>query len=320
MNNCHCLKIDSKQCTREASKITGQNPLYCWQHQNCTTPIGTTEIKSVITKAKPSVENKGVIASIDPSVESKAVIARATPSMSLPTVKVYPLIDNDVDYINELALEHKIYYNTLPYEQKLAVDEYTKGYYVQMNNYLRGASDNTSDEHEYTVELVNNLKIAIENAPPTKEPIIVYRGINLAKLPEHLRREMGSLKVGDLVDMFKMGFNSASLTASIAYLFAGPACCVFMLYLPAGVKGIYVGKQSEMMHEDEFILGPGPSFRVFQFPDETFPLKLNVSKKGDKNLYRMACNDCKEIFHVRKTYEKDLECDEKKGCYVISKN
>lgn len=86
-----------------------------------------------------------------------------------------------------------------------------------------------------------------------------------------------------------------------------------MLYLPAGVKGLYVGKQSEMMHEDEFILGAGPSFRVFQFSNESFPLKLR-----DKSMYRLACNDCKEIYNINGSYDKQLLCDEKMGCQIVT--
>ena len=35
MVQCQCIKDNGQKCTRDVSKKTGHNPLYCWQHQKC---------------------------------------------------------------------------------------------------------------------------------------------------------------------------------------------------------------------------------------------------------------------------------------------
>ena len=59
MNQCLCVKINGLQCIRDASKKSGYNQQFCWQHQNCTKKY--TFKKNVAKKniAKKSIAKKG---------------------------------------------------------------------------------------------------------------------------------------------------------------------------------------------------------------------------------------------------------------------
>lgn len=290
MSVCQSLKIDGTKCTRGISTKVGDNPLYCWQHQNNNNKISLNQI---ISKPIIKLTNK-----------------------YLPIG--HPMIDNDVDYIKIIADKHKIYYDNLSETLKLSVIKYTGDLYIDMNDYLRGIHDfkNNKKKVKYISTLVNNLKLIINNAPPLTQPIIVYRGIYREGLPKHLQTQLKELKISDNLDLFKFGFNSCSFNPNIAHKFAGHMCCIFVLYLPAGTKGLYIGNQSsaDVENEDEFILGPGPSFRVFKFPSENFPLEFK-----DKFMYRMACNDCKQIFDINDQYNKQLTCSYELGCQIVTK-
>ena len=228
-------------------------------------------------------------------------------------IKTSIMIENNPLYIQQLAEEHKIYYNNLDDELKKAVIAYTGNEFTAMNKYLRGQLTGTKSEIEIIKKYVKDLNIVLEDAPPIAQPIIVYRGIMLQTLPASLRQKLSDLKVGDTLDLFRLGFNSTTFNLNVAEDFTLGECCIYMLYLPPGVKGLYIGKQSNMPGEDEFILGSGPSFRVFKFEGEDFPIKY-----GNKKVYRLACNDCKEIYHIDQSFKTELICRDKTGCYRSS--
>ena len=47
MTRCQCQKHDGYQCTRDSSTKKGDNPLFCWQHQNCKKSIETQKVKQL---------------------------------------------------------------------------------------------------------------------------------------------------------------------------------------------------------------------------------------------------------------------------------
>ena len=49
MAQCQCLKANGVKCTRDVSLKPGNNSLYCWQHQNCS----TQSKKKIPLKIKP---------------------------------------------------------------------------------------------------------------------------------------------------------------------------------------------------------------------------------------------------------------------------
>jgi hypothetical protein len=59
MTRCACFNKNGQQCMRDAStKVDqGQNPMYCWQHQNCQTPVVMKypiQTKKIVKKTIPT--------------------------------------------------------------------------------------------------------------------------------------------------------------------------------------------------------------------------------------------------------------------------
>ena len=203
----------------------------------------------------------------------------------------------DPKYINQLLNEHTAYIKTLKPEYIEAIQQYTGTMSTPINNYLRGENDPMNPLHpsseQQIKKYINDINQALNNAPPTTQDIVVYRGMkfdNLAKFH--------NLKVGQLIDIFRDNFNSCSfdLTVSSGVAFTGSQCCVFILHLPAGVKGLYVKQASLHQSEDEFILAPGPLFRVMKFKHEKNPQMGLVPTKPNLRYYRLYCEDCQQAY------------------------
>ena len=60
MVRCQCLKIDGMQCSRDGSSKTGQNPNYCYQHQNCKLNITQKKPAKIPLKKKPTQSKQPV--------------------------------------------------------------------------------------------------------------------------------------------------------------------------------------------------------------------------------------------------------------------
>lgn len=68
MTQCQCIKSDGKQCSRDASTKAGMNPLYCWQHQNCTTPTSGLSLQKPVPRPTPRSGQKAL-----PRAEQRAI-------------------------------------------------------------------------------------------------------------------------------------------------------------------------------------------------------------------------------------------------------
>lgn len=52
MNECQCISKNNKKCTREASTKKGDNPKFCWQHQQCANILAGKTAKSTVNEQK----------------------------------------------------------------------------------------------------------------------------------------------------------------------------------------------------------------------------------------------------------------------------
>ena len=207
---------------------------------------------------------------------------------------------NDSAYINQLQIDHATYINSLLPKYILSIQAYTGSMYTVINNYLRGKKWNPSlGVSEDTIKQhIDNINQALNNAPPTTKPLIVYRGMNFDITPK-----LYNLKVGDIVDYFRDSFNSCSFNINVSSnSFAGSQCCVYVVHLPAGIKGLYVNTNSLNPSENEFILAPGPLFRVWKFKHEKSPqigyvsTILGYNNKPHLRYYRLRCEDCQQAY------------------------
>jgi hypothetical protein len=203
--------------------------------------------------------------------------------------KSQSLFDMDLEYITKLRNEHDVYFKSLKSRYVAAIKHYTANGFVEMNAYMRGqAVSNPEQVKEY----VNNLNLALNNAPVTTKPMTVYRGVKFDNLPKYHK-----LKAGQLIDLFRDSFNSTSFNINVSSggYFSDPSCCVFILHLPAGVKGLYVDKNSSVPGEGEFIMAPGPMFRVMKYKHDKVP-KVGMPGFPGKLYYHIYCVDCEEAY------------------------
>ncbi len=290
MTKCCCKTNNNIQCMRDVK----DNSSFCWQHQKCQ-------------------NNNNLCSELNLNSNNNQTLHQITePNYEYMT-------QNDTDYILTLEKSHSEYYDKLDKESLDVLKGYTKTDYFNINNYLRYGKQHGYYDYSNIKKQISILKKIINNAPPTTQPMIVYRGMYYNK------NNSDKFKVGDVIDIFKLGFNSTTFDPTVARHFAmsndyededededeeeeenSIPCCIFMLYLPPGVKGIYIGKNSIHDVEDEFILGPGPKFRFFKLPNESlsFIMKVNpfsFEKQTGKTYpiytYRLACNDCQEIYN-----------------------
>lgn len=195
-------------------------------------------------------------------------------------------------YIENLRKLHTNYYNSLKDKYKSSILYYTGSGYIPINNYLRG--EDTSGYDVNTLKNhINNINQVLNNAPPLEQTIFVYRGLNLDKI-----NKFKHLKEGDVIDLFRDSFNSTSFTIGISSgNFAGSECCLFILHLSPGTKGLYIGKSSSVSHEDEFILAPGPYFEIIKYKNETVPMMGKNLSKPKLLTYRAICVDCENAYN-----------------------
>ena len=200
-------------------------------------------------------------------------------------------IVNPMIYINELRTQHEDYQKKLLPKYKESIIYYTGSGYDIINKYLRGETTLPSSNEKTVLNHIANLNQVLNNAPPLTQSIFVYRGIKLDGVTKFQK-----LKEGDVIDLFRDNFNSTSFSLPISGHFAGNVCCLFMLHLPPGTKGLYVGKLSSYSNEDEFILAPGPFFEIIRYKNETVPIKNKWPTKPNLLTYRAACVDCETAY------------------------
>jgi hypothetical protein len=216
--------------------------------------------------------------------------------------------DNNLEYVKKLEQLHEKYIESLSDDLREVLNDYTQDYYKPVNEYIKYGSVTTGQKDSIEIRsMINKLHHIINNAPKIEIPIVVYKGVRFDDLPKTLQNQLSNIQIGDTFNMFKLGFNSTTFTMNVTYDFTSapedssgnflPSCCTFALYLPVGIKGLYIGKTSTAPWEDEFLLGSNPEFRFFQLPNESFPIIYNNPQWSmrPQKVYRLACNDAKSI-------------------------
>lgn len=100
---CQCLKTDGKPCTRDGSKKSGDNPLFCWQHQNCKSKI-TTPTQRVQPPAR-RVQPQARRVQPQARVQVSSRRAQSSTGVQLSTSKVEPPQPIEINlYLSPTAL------------------------------------------------------------------------------------------------------------------------------------------------------------------------------------------------------------------------
>ena len=151
---------------------------------------------------------------------------------------------------------------SLTEKQKEAIDMYTSGESLWINNYLRDrnmTSLNTAQKNKMKLysKHINDL---INISPLSKKNTTVYRGA------EAMFENWKELKLGSELLFTEKGIISTSFSRKVAldFIEEDDNCCLLVLRLPKGTKGLYLNTLSAFrdLEEDELLLPHGSKFVV----------------------------------------------------------
>lgn len=150
--------------------------------------------------------------------------------------------------------------DSLPWEEKRAVQEYTNENYDALNTYLRTKHPAPKGMYEGSKEQIALIDSAFKKASATSTgEMRLYRGMTVAKTASEVSSSwVGRLKVGDTLT--DKGFVSTSYNKVDAEMFAGSmggAGVIFVIRAPKGTR-VLAGSQAE----SELILNRGTKMRV----------------------------------------------------------
>jgi len=142
------------------------------------------------------------------------------------------------------------------------LEEYTTGESLWINNYLRNRnleqlSDSQKDKLRNSSIHLNNVINRSQLSTSTSK---VYRGA------EAIEDKWKNLKPGDDLLFTQKGLISTSFQKDVAISFIEDDCdcCLLVLTLPKGTKGLYISSASGFseLEEDELLLPHGSKFQV----------------------------------------------------------
>lgn len=157
----------------------------------------------------------------------------------------------EIDNLLERKLQTKSdsWYSRLSNPQIRAIDNFTDDWYNDMNGLLMDKNYDSSD-NDYVYFNIERLEEALSQFS-LEEDIVVYRGISSA--------EYDSILKGNVFQEFK----STSTAKHIATEFAGKSNGkVVKIKLPKGSDGAFVGENSAVPDEKEFILNRGTMYEA----------------------------------------------------------
>lgn len=141
----------------------------------------------------------------------------------------------------------------LPKDIQDAIILYTQQAYQTINNFLEGyhTTFRNNTEKVRILNTISKLDYAFDKAPPTKQEITLYRGLELPYFTPDKRNK------SRLLLNYRgryLGFISTSLDENAAETFARNKCCVLKIIVPPGTKLLYVASISEFAEEQEVVI------------------------------------------------------------------
>lgn len=141
-----------------------------------------------------------------------------------------------------------------------AISAYESNLSYEINEALRDPQI-SDDGYKSTIDLLDR---AIDTAPPLRDELVAYRGVN-----GDGSKFFETLKVGDIWE--DKGYTSTTIDAGVAQQFGMTSMqgLVFRMKLPAGTKGIFPSGYHEPMYgwtpsmtEAEFLMPRGSKFKI----------------------------------------------------------
>jgi hypothetical protein len=143
------------------------------------------------------------------------------------------------------------------------IEKYTGGESLWINNYLRNRD--LEDVNETNLKKLKRYSTILNDimkhkSPPSRSATKVYRGA------EAMHQSWRKLKTGEELMFTNKGIISTSFNkkAALSFIEEDDDCCLLVLTLPKGTKGLYISSQSVFsdLEEDELLLPHGSKFVV----------------------------------------------------------
>jgi len=144
------------------------------------------------------------------------------------------------------------------------IETYTGGESLWINNFLRerNLDQLNSAQKDLMKKYAVTLNNIIKKSPPSKRKTTVYRGA------EPMDGKWKNLSYGDELLFTQKGIISTTFDINVALDFIenGSNCCLLVLCLPKGTKGLYISSMSAFneLGEDELLLPHGSKFLIIK--------------------------------------------------------
>lgn len=166
-----------------------------------------------------------------------------------------------IDQLDDMNDELESHFESISEKSEFdtAFRYYSLSNYMIINDFFRNKKSSPS----LNIDNVLNLVKSYYMASTLENPIIVIRGAGSNKLIQ-------DKIAGDYV--IDAGFFSASISVEVATGFAdknGMFGNFYLIYIPKGLKGIYMARMSEFPTEMEFLLPPGSIFKIISIENRT---------------------------------------------------
>lgn len=180
----------------------------------------------------------------------------------------------DTDQLDDMNDELEMYFDSISSKSEFdtAFRYYSLSNYQNINNLFR-----KKEQHPSLVldNVLDQIK-AYYMAPTQKYPLITIRG---SASDKWLKDKIS----GDYV--IESGFFSSSISKEVAEGFADKGNMFgnfYLIYIPEGLKGIYIANMSEFRTEMEFLQPPGSIFKIISIENRAYTTESSL--KGDYGL------------------------------------
>ena len=172
----------------------------------------------------------------------------------------YEKVDQEIE--DRLQRQSDLIWDKLNDEPKYALMEYSKMFYISINNYLRDSSNITNElELKKAKKCINEIDKVLSNNN-LNENLILYRNVN--------KKEFEYWKKSNTLETYK----STSLYERIYGIF--DYGYKIKINAPAETKGYYIGDHSLFDNEKEFLLHRGQKYKILNIKENMMEVEIDI--------------------------------------------
>lgn len=172
----------------------------------------------------------------------------------------YEKVDQEIE--DRLQRKSDLVWDKLNDEPKYALMEYSKMFYISINNYLRDSSNITNElELKKVKKCVSEIDKVLSNNN-LNENLILYRSVS--------KKEFEYWKKSSTLETYK----STSLYEKIYGIFDHGY--KIKINAPAETKGYYIGNHSLFDNEKEFLLHRGQKYKILNIKENMMEVEIDI--------------------------------------------